>query len=124
MWICNFDQPVSDFLKGKSDASTYLFYHFMQCYIEIGEIKPQATKTMIALKADKSFAYIIKLGKDFIDVVFPFKTFFSDNLCFHKIARVPGTDDYNHHLRIYNIDDVNDEVKQYMKLAYLNGKTV
>ena len=77
---------------------------------------------MIAFKARKNFAYIIRLGKNYIDIVLPFKTAYVDNLCFIKIAQVPGTSDFNHHLRIYNIDDINDEVKHYMKLAYASGK--
>ena len=90
----------------------------------MGEITPHATKTMIAFKSHKNFAYIIRLGKDYIDMVLPFKTAYTDNLCFTKIVKVPGSTDYNHHLRIYSIDDVNDEVKHYMKLAYANGKGI
>jgi len=66
----------------------------------------------------KRIAYITQLGKNFIHVVFPFEQSYDDNLCFQKIAQVPGDDkQYNHHLRILSKEDINDEVKKFMKLA-------
>jgi hypothetical protein len=77
---------------------------------------------MIALGARVNFAYIIQLGKNFIDVVFPFNEIYDDNLCFTKIKTVPGTNDHNHHFRMYFKDDINEEVKKYMRMAYERGK--
>jgi len=34
-----------------------------------------------------------------------------------KIAQVPGQQQFNHHFRMYAKEDVNDEVKDFMKLA-------
>lgn len=118
------DQSISDFMLGKSEHTIRLCHHFIQVYLAMGKIKPHATKTMIAFKADKNFAYIIRLGKDYIDIVLPFKARYTENLCFSKIIQVPGSNDYNHHLRVYLIDDINEEVKHYMQLAYANGKTL
>ncbi|WP_162618694.1 hypothetical protein [Pedobacter yulinensis] len=42
--------------------------------------------------------------------------------CFRKIAQVPGTSDYNHHLRLLSADDLNEEVRTYLQKAYANGK--
>jgi hypothetical protein len=61
------------------------------------------------------------LGKDFVDVTFPFKKPYRDNLCFHKIAQVPGQQQFNHHFRMYSKEDVNEEVIGFMKLAYEEG---
>ena len=118
------DKTISDFFIGKNDSIIQLFNHLINKFQEIGIVKPHATKSMIALVADKRFAYIIKIGKVFIDVVFPFKTPFENNLCFRKIAAVPGSNDYNHHLRLYLPEDVNEEVMEYMKKAYANGKNL
>jgi hypothetical protein len=52
-----------------------------------------------------------------VDVTFPFDRPYDDNLCFKKIAKVPGQQQYNHHLRILNEEDVNKEVRKFMKLA-------
>lgn len=139
MWTCPFctqnfqnshqthyctNQTVVDFVKGKSDHANTLYHHFAQTYLAMGDIRAHATKTMIVFKSLKNFAYVIRFGRDFIDIVFPFKAAYPDNLCFSKIAQVPGTNDYNHHLRIYHVEDVNDEVKYYMKEAYINGKAI
>lgn len=118
------DNTVNDFLMGKNEGIIHLFNHFMARYQEIGEVKAQATKSMIALVADQRFTYVIKIGKDFIDIVFPFKEAFEDNLCFRKIAPVPGSNDFNHHLRLYYLEDINEEVLYYMKKAYANGKSI
>jgi hypothetical protein len=114
---CN-DKVLADFFKGKSEETIALFWHFTQCYTEIGKITVHPAKSMIGFAARTRIAYVIRLGKNFVDVVFPFKKPYPDNLCFHKIAQVPGEQQFNHHLRIFNKSDINKEVKKFMKLAY------
>ncbi len=114
---CN-DKVLADFLNGKSPHTVELFYHFVNEYQYIGEVTVHPTKSMISFAAGRRFAYVIQLGKNFIDVVFPFKQAYTDNLCFNKIKPVPGSNDFNHHLRLYFKEDINDEVKKYMKLAF------
>lgn len=118
------DQTVADFLAGKSEVGLALFDHLVAKLEEIGPIKLYATKTMLAISSDISFAYIIGIGKNFVDVVLPFKTLYENNLCFRKMAQVPGSDDYNHHLRLMFPEDLNEEVFGYLKKAYANGKTL
>ena len=66
----------------------------------------------------KRVAWITQLGKNFIHIVFPFKKEYPDNLCFQKIAQVPGdAHQFNHHYRMYDVEDVNEEVLQYMLMA-------
>jgi hypothetical protein len=114
---CN-DKVLADFLKGKSEETVGLFWHFTQSFKEIGKITVHPTKSMIGFAARTRIGYVIRLGKNFVDVVFPFKMPYPDNLCFHKIAQVPGDQQYNHHLRIFKKEDVNKEVKKFMRLAY------
>lgn len=118
---CN-DKTLNDFLMGKSEHTISLFWHFVQQYQQIGDITVHPTKSMIAFAAKTRIAYITRLGKDFIDVTFPFEKLYNDNLCFHKIARVPGQKQFNHHFRIQREEDVNDEVRAFMKLAYEKGE--
>ena len=136
MWICPLcnqefintnqvhscrDKELSDFLAGKSQHTIDLFNHLVGEYHQIGNITIHPAKSMISFAARKRFAYVIQLGKNFVDVVFPFKQAYADNLCFNKIKPVPGSDDYNHHLRLYFAGDINDEVRKYMKMAYDDG---
>jgi len=118
---CN-DKTLDDLLKNKSEHTTALFYHFIKEYKNIGNIAVQPTKSMIAIAGKKRCAYIIQLGKTFMDVVFPFKQAYNDNLCFTKIKPVPGSNDHNHHFRMCFKEDVNEEVKKYMKLAFDNSQ--
>ena len=117
---CN-DKTLNDFLMGKSEHTISLFCHFVQRYQQIGDITLHPTKSMIAFAAKTRIAYITRLGKDFIDVTFPFDKPYNENLCFHKIAQVPGQNQFNHHFRMYRNEDVNEEVMAFMKLAYEMG---
>lgn len=136
MWICPIcgqkfvrsnqthsckDKELSDFLDAKSEHTLSLFWHFIESYQQIGKVTVHPTKSMIAIAARTRLAYITRLGKDFMDVTFPFEQPYNDNLCFSKIAQVPGTNQYNHHFRMMNTSDLNQEVKKFMKLAYKNN---
>ncbi|RYY33832.1 MAG: hypothetical protein EOP46_15315 [Sphingobacteriaceae bacterium] len=113
------DNDLSAFLAGKSSHTLALFNYFISEYKKIGTITLQTTKTMIGIdNGSKRVAHIIKLGKDFVDVVFMSKQPYNNNLCFRKIAQVPGQQQYNHHFRLINVDDINDEMREFMKLAY------
>jgi len=115
------DKELSDFLNGKPQHTIDLFNHLVSEYQQIGDISIHPAKSIVSFAARTRFAYIIRLGKNFIDVVFPFREAYLDNLCFNKIKPVPGSNDYNHHFRMCFIADLNEEVRKYMKMAYENG---
>lgn len=112
-------RTVNDFLAGKPDNTRALFHHFVDEYSKLGVVSLHPAKTMIGIaNSHRRIAWITQLGKNFIHIVFPFSQPYSDNLCFQKIARVPGDRQYNHHFRMCYKEDVNEEVIQFMKLAY------
>ena len=117
------EKALQDFLNGKSEHTLALFHHFVKEYQRLGKITLHPAKTMIGIATTrKRIAYITQLGKNFIHVVFPFERPYEDNLCFKKIAQVRGDNkQFNHHLRILAKEDINDEVKKFMKLAYTLG---
>jgi Domain of unknown function (DUF5655) len=117
----NTDDPqhLSEFLSGKSEHTLMLFDHFISEFEEIGPVTMHPAKTMIGVaNSHKRIAWITQLGKNFIHVVFPFKQPYPDNLCFQKIAQVPGDMQFNHHFRMLQKEDVNEEVLGFMRLAY------
>lgn len=113
-------KTIEDFLAGKSETTRTLFQHFIKTYSELGVISVHPAKTMIGIANDfKRIAWVTQLGKNFVHIVFPFKKPYPDNLCFTKIAQVPGdAHQFNHHFRMLHEEDLNDEVIQFMKLAY------
>ena len=116
-------RQLSEFLNGKSEHTLMLFNHFISEFQKAGNITIEPAKTMIGISnGHKKIAWVTQLGKNFIHVVFPFKTAHEDNLCFQKIAQVPGAQQFNHHFRMLFADDLNEEVKAFMKLAYMGGK--
>ncbi len=116
---------LKGFLKGKSELTVQLLEHFTMEFQKVGAISLHPAKTMIGVvNGNKRVAWITQLGKNFVHVVFPFKKAYEDNLCFQKIAQVPGdTQQYNHHFRMLYKEDVNNEVIQFMKLAYEEEKS-
>jgi hypothetical protein len=116
------DKEFTVFLKGKSEETLILLDRFANQYKKIGSVTFEPTKTMIGISnSKKRIAWITQLGKNFVHVVFPFKQAYPDNLCFQKIAQVPGdAKQFNHHFRMFHKEDVNKEVLAFMKLAYEN----
>ena len=119
----NNNKTVEDFLTGKSAHTQSLFHEFINEYSKLGIVILHPAKTMIGIdNGHKRIAWITQLGKHFIHIVFPFKQPYYDNLCFQKIVQVPGdSKQFNHHFRMYNKEDINEEVIAFMKLA-LNEK--
>lgn len=115
------DKELANFLDGKSQHTIELFDYLVKEYQQIGKVTVHPAKSMITFSARTRFAYVIQLGKNFVDVVFPFKQVYVDNLCFNKIKAVPGSNDFNHHLRLYFKEELNEDVRMYMKLAYESG---
>jgi hypothetical protein len=117
-------KTLDDFLTGKSEDVRSMLDHFVAQFKSLGPVKLHPAKTMIGIATPrKRIAYITQIGKNFIHVVFPFEQPYSNNLCFQKIAQVPGDDrQFNHHFRMYSIDDVNPEVLKFMKMAVDQGR--
>lgn len=118
------NKSVGNFIAGKTETSLALFDKFTAKLQEIGPIKIHATKSMLVISSHLAFAYVITLGKAFVDVVLPFNEANTDNYCFRKIGQIPGTNTFNHHLRLMYAADLNDEVCYYLRKAYANGKNV
>ncbi|QMU27765.1 DUF5655 domain-containing protein [Adhaeribacter radiodurans] len=116
-------RTIEEFLANKSTHTRDLFYYFVQHYQLLCPVDIRPAKTMIGIATHrKRIAYITQLGKNFIHVYFPFPQPYPDNLCFQKIAQVPGDDkQFNHHLRLYDKEDLNEEVREFMSLAYQLG---
>lgn len=114
------DNSLDHFLSGKSEHTRLLFEHFINTYKKVGKIEIHPAKTMIGIgNGHKRIAWVTQLGKNFIHVVFPFQQPYTDNLCFQKIAQVPGdSKQFNHHFRMLFPEDINKEVMDFMKLAY------
>ncbi len=116
-------RTIEDFINGKPAITRELFEDFIKQYKKIGAIILRPAKSMIVIATPgKGIAYVTQFGKSFIHVVIPFERPYSDNLCFQKIVQVPNQKQFNHHFRMMFKDDVNYEVRKYMRLACELGK--
>lgn len=114
------DKLLEDFLKVKPQHAVDLFFHLAKVLTTFGVVYIKAKKTMIAFEAGKSFVWVVYFGKDFLDVVIPFNEKFEHNSCFYKIKTVPGTNQHNHYIRMYFVEDLNNEVISYLFKAFNN----
>jgi len=114
---CN-DKNVTDFLQGKSAHTVALFQYFLDTYKQIGDFVLHPAKSRLALARHTRFCSITQFGKDFLHVVFPLDQLYPDNLIFIKIGQVSNSKVFNHHCRLYAQEDVNEEVRKFMQLAY------
>jgi hypothetical protein len=117
---CN-EKTVNDFLKGKSETTIDLFYTFIDEYRKMGAFVLHPARTRIAFAARIRFGYIHRLGKNFVDVVLTFDQPHHDNLCFYRIGEVPGGKIFQHYLRVFQPEDINDEVRNFMRMALESG---
>ena len=117
---CN-ERTVDDFLKGKSDDMIELFHFFIAEYQKIGPFDLHPARSRISFAAGIRFGCIKYIGRDFIDVALTFNEPYRDNLCFYRIGEVPGAKYFQHYIRLMRKEDVNDEVRMYMKMAYDRG---
>jgi hypothetical protein len=113
---CN-DKSLADHLKGKSVTTIELYDQLVRQLSAMADIQVRPTKSAIAFATDVRFGYIHRLGKDYVDLVLCFNRAYEDNLCFHKIANVPGSDQHNHYFRMRSAEDLNDEILMYIGKA-------
>ena len=111
-------------LTNKTAAALALYKAVIEAFEDVGPVTVHPAKTMIGISnGNHRIAWITQVGKNFVHVVFPFKKAYPDNLCFQKIAQVPGdAKQFNHHFRLYAADDLNEEVRSFIRLAYTNEK--
>jgi hypothetical protein len=115
-------RSLTDWFKDKPKEVRNNFDHFVREYKAIAKVTVRGAKNMIVLSTKrKGIAYVVP-RKSFIDIVFPFERAYLDTLCFHKVVQSPaGKKEFNHCLRMLAKEDVNEEVKRYMKEAFRRG---
>ncbi len=98
-----------------------LFNHFTTQYQKLAPVTIHSAKTMIGIaNSHRRIVWITQLGKNFVHIVCSLSNRNTlSNLCFQKIAQVPGdANQTNHHFRMYNVEDVNEEVLKFMQMAF------
>ena len=97
-----------------------LYHLLLEEVKRFGPYELHPAKSRIALNNKMRFASVNRLGRDFIDVHLVFTRRFDDTLCFHKIETITKTA-HIHHFRLYSKEDITEELKHYLKLAYIVG---
>src|SRR6185503_3194041 len=86
-------------------------------YKKIGDFEIHPVKTRVALLKKMRFCSINKAGKDFIYVHFVLTKPYHDSSCFDRIDNLADRF-FVHHSKIFDITDINPELKKFMRFAY------
>jgi hypothetical protein len=108
---------VSDFLEGKSAHGIKLFNTFLDEYRKIGSFDLHPVKTRVALLTQMRFCAISKIAADYIDIHLVLTNSYDDANCFYKIDSLANRF-FVHYAHLYNKDDINDKLREYMAMAY------
>ncbi len=119
-WHSCGQNTVANFLQKKTDKTIELYEYLITEFRKFGDFELHPAKTRIALNKKMRFASINKLGKDYLDAHLVFTERYDETLCFHKIDTVTNSA-HVHHFRLYSKEDLTDELKKYMKMAYEIG---
>lgn len=114
---------IADFLTGKKEKAIDLFNYFLAEYKKIGEFELHPVKTRVALLTKMRFCSINRIGEDYIDVHFVFTKSYDENTCFYKIENLSNRF-FLHHFKMYSKTDIDQELKNYMNLAYGIGNRI
>jgi len=114
---------VDDFLHGKPEKSIGLFNLFLSTYRKIGPFEFHPVKTRVAQLTKMRFCSINKVGPDYIDIHLVLTSLFDNTLCFYKVDNLANRF-FVHHARIYDQNDITEELLRYMAMAYEVGNRV
>lgn len=110
---------VDQFLAGKSQDAISIYEHFNALILECGPVKIAPAKTRIGFQVRMIFAAVNKLNDRGLEahVVLTRRL---ENPRFRRIEMMTSKC-YVHHFRIESVSELDDEVKSWLREAYLVG---
>jgi hypothetical protein len=111
---------VADFLGGKSDAALALYHRFVESVRSCGPVFVVPAKTRVGFQVRMIFAAVNKLSDRGLDghVIVARR---ADSPRFRKIERL-SVRSYVHHFRIKGEEEIDEEVRGWLKEAYRVGR--
>jgi hypothetical protein len=110
---------VERFLKGKSDDAVKLFEHFSQAISDCGPVKLAPAKTRIGFQVRMIFAAVNKLNDQGLEA----HVVLARRLNSPRFKRIDtmSTKCYVHHFKIASVNEIDEEVREWLREAYLVG---
>ncbi|HKO97652.1 MAG TPA: DUF5655 domain-containing protein [Pyrinomonadaceae bacterium] len=111
---------VDDFLANKGPHAVALFERFSELVAECGPVITAPVKTRVGFQVRMIFAAVYKLTDESLDghVVLARRL---ENPRFRAIESFSPRN-HAHHFRIHSLEELDDEVKSWLKEAYKVGK--
>jgi len=109
-----------DLFDGHPDALT-LYREVSDAVATIGEADVQVTKSQIAFRRRRGFAYVWRPGQYVkSDVPAVLSIALSHEVCSHRIKSVahPSANVWMHHIELYTATQIDDEVRGWLAEAY------
>ncbi len=119
MWHSCGNHTVEDFLEAKSDLARAYWERLCELVGNCGPYSIVASKTRLAFMVRVRFAGMSALSDRGMSFAFWLKRRI-DSPRFRKVEHYGG-DDWGYHLRVASLDDLDDEVQQWLCMAYEVG---
>ena len=114
------DFSIEEFLSGKSDRAVRLFRFFIDQWKCFGKVKLHPVKTSVSIMTKVRFARVNRIKRDSIVCHLWLKRRL-DSDKFFKIEKF-GSNDFVHHFEISDESFIDDEFREFMRMAYEVGE--
>jgi hypothetical protein len=111
---CKSDNNIDRLFENKNSSLVYVFDKLLGYVIELGEMDIKTTKNCILFHENQTFL-VIKPMKNFLNIKFYLAEFQEDHPVY-KTAMYGKQ--FEHHIRVSTLDEVNDVLIKYIKLSY------
>ena len=110
---------VKRFLEDKSDHAASLFEHFSKAIHDCGPVKLAPAKTRVGFQVRMIFAAVNKLNEQGLEA----HVVLSRRLNSPRFKRIDtmSTKCYVHHFKISSVNEIDEEVREWLREAYLVG---
>ena len=110
---------VKRFLEGKSHDAVELFEHFGRAIHDCGPVKVAPAKTRIGFQVRMIFAAVNKLNDQGLEA----HIVLTRRLNSPRFKRIDtmSTKCYVHHFKIASVNEIDEEVREWLREAYLVG---
>lgn len=113
-WHCCINQDIDDLFKGKPNELTFAFDKILSNVIDLENVEISATKNCVVFFKTQTFLVIKPMKKE-LDIKFYLKEPVNT---FPIIKVAPYGKQYEHHIRLATIEEVNPQLFMFIKQSH------
>ncbi|TAK52498.1 MAG: hypothetical protein EPO24_15205 [Bacteroidetes bacterium] len=120
LWHSCGNYTVKEFFNGKPKEMYALYKYYLHEFKKFGPVIVHPVKTRIAFMVEVRFSGVTRVGKNFLASGL-WLTEPHPNKKFSRIEKI-ADNCYLHRFKLYRKEDIDDELRAFMRMAYAVGK--